>query len=55
MKSNVQRAYDEAAEAYADRLFDELARKPFDRAMLDRIVAVRTPPLAKTGVEQLHS
>jgi ubiquinone/menaquinone biosynthesis C-methylase UbiE len=38
MKSDVQRAYDLAAEAYADRLFGELAHKPFDRAMLDRIV-----------------
>lgn len=37
MKSPVQRAYDDAARAYADRLFGELAHEPFDRAMLDRI------------------
>lgn len=37
MKSAVQRAYDDAARAYADHLFGELAHKPFDRAMLDRI------------------
>jgi ubiquinone/menaquinone biosynthesis C-methylase UbiE len=37
MKSDVQRAYDDAARAYADHLFGELAHKPFDRAMLDRI------------------
>jgi ubiquinone/menaquinone biosynthesis C-methylase UbiE len=38
MKSAVQRAYDDAARVYADHLFGELAHKPFDRAMLDRIV-----------------
>ncbi len=38
MKSDVQNVYDDAAEAYADRLFGELANKPFDRAMLDRVI-----------------
>ena len=38
MNLNLQRAYDNAAEAYADRLFGELDHKPFDLAMLDRII-----------------
>src|SRR5437763_4906201 len=38
VKSNVQDAYDRAAKAYADKLYDELASKPFDREMLDRMI-----------------
>jgi hypothetical protein len=38
MKLDVQRAYDLAAPAYANKLFGELANKPFDRAMLDRMI-----------------
>jgi ubiquinone/menaquinone biosynthesis C-methylase UbiE len=38
MESNVQASYDLAARAYADRLYGELAGKPFDREMLDRMI-----------------
>ena len=31
----VRRSYDRVAEAYAEHLFDELAGKPLDRALLD--------------------
>jgi SAM-dependent methyltransferase len=34
----VRRSYDRVAEAYADHLFDELAGKPLDRALLDCFV-----------------
>lgn len=39
MKVDVQVAYDSAARAYADKLYGELENKPFDRDVLDRIVA----------------
>jgi ubiquinone/menaquinone biosynthesis C-methylase UbiE len=37
-KSSVQASYDDAARAYADRLYSELAGKPFDREVLDRMI-----------------
>jgi len=39
----VQRTYDTVAVEYAARIFDELAGKPFDRAILDRFAALAGP------------
>lgn len=33
--TRIEAAYDAVAEAYAEKLGDELAQKPFDRALLD--------------------
>ena len=37
--ASTQVAYDRVADAYAARLFGELAQKPCDRDLLDRLVA----------------
>src|SRR6185503_6077672 len=34
--SDIQTGYDRVAEQYANEFFEELARKPFDRQLLDR-------------------
>jgi hypothetical protein len=36
---DVRRSYDEVADEYARRIFDELAGKPLDRQLLDRFAA----------------
>lgn len=38
-RTNTQTSYDRVAEAYAAQMADELAHKPFDRALLDRLAA----------------
>ena len=40
---DVQRGYDQVAAEYADRIFGELAHKPFDRALVDRFADVVRP------------
>src|SRR5688572_12289244 len=40
---NVQTTYDRVAAEYAIRIYDELAGKPFDRAVLDRFAALAGP------------
>lgn len=37
-RQQLQSSYDRVAPKYADTFFDELSRKPFDRALLDRYV-----------------
>ena len=39
-------SYDTVAETYAQKFFDELARKPFDRALLDEFAAALPAPTA---------
>ena len=48
---DVQTAYDRVAAEYAGRIYDELAGKPFDRAILDRFAALAGPlgPLCDLG------
>src|SRR5688572_8637924 len=48
---NVQTTYDRVAAEYAIRIYDELAGKPFDRAILDRFAALAGPlgPLCDLG------
>ena len=36
MSGNIQKSYDTVAREYADEIYGELARKPFDRDVLDR-------------------
>ncbi len=40
---NVQETYDRVAGEYADRIFEELAGKPFDREILDRFARMTLP------------
>ena len=39
MRNDCQLSYDQVADEYARRLFDELQHKPFDRRLLDRFAA----------------
>jgi hypothetical protein len=39
-------SYDAVAEAYADKFFDELAQKPFDRRLLDAFADALPSPIA---------
>ncbi len=39
MRDSTRQGYDQIASAYAQQLFDELAAKPLDRALLDRLAA----------------
>ncbi|HPZ48986.1 MAG TPA: DUF480 domain-containing protein [Propionibacteriaceae bacterium] len=51
----VVRAYDEVAASYADRLDDELDRKPFDTWLLDRIADLAdTDPIVDAGCGPGH-
>jgi SAM-dependent methyltransferase len=43
---DLRSSYDAVAEAYAQRFFDELSRKPFDRALLDDFAAALPAPTA---------
>jgi SAM-dependent methyltransferase len=38
MSSELQTSYDRLAKTYADKIYGELARKPFDRLMLDWLI-----------------
>ena len=40
---SVRDTYDRVAGEYATRIFDELAGKPFDRAILDRLAELALP------------
>ena len=37
--SNTQKSYDDVAEEYVERIFNELEHKPFDRQLLGRFAA----------------
>lgn len=47
--AKVRAAYDVVAAAYADQLGEELARKPFDRWLLDRVASQARGPVADVG------
>lgn len=50
-QSDIRRSYDRMAEAYAEAVYGELAGKPFDRALLDRLAAEagRPGPICDLG------
>ena len=53
--AKVRTAYDAAATAYAERLGDELDRKPFDRWLLDRVAALADgTPVVDVGTGPGH-
>ena len=39
MTHSIRKSYDELADEYTRRIFDELRQKPFDRQLLDRFAA----------------
>ena len=52
----VREGYDRVAEAYAEQFADELAGKPFDRWLLDRVAEVAGPgPIADVGCGPGHT
>jgi uncharacterized protein YceH (UPF0502 family) len=54
--ARVRDGYDRVAEAYADQYADELAGKPFDRWLLDRVAEVAGPgPIADVGCGPGHT
>jgi SAM-dependent methyltransferase len=48
---DTQQSYDRVAAEYTARIFDELQYKPFDRAILDRLIEIAGPlgPIADIG------
>ncbi|MGI5126725.1 DUF480 domain-containing protein [Pseudonocardia sp. CA-107938] len=52
--ARVRAGYDAAAAGYAEALADELAHKPFDRWLLDRIAAEADGPIADVGTGPGH-
>ena len=53
--AKVRRAYDALAPAYAAHLADELAHKPFDRWLLDRVAGLADGrPVADVGTGPGH-
>ncbi|GLZ33211.1 methyltransferase [Lentzea sp. NBRC 105346] len=49
MTEQVRESYDRVADSYAELLRDELADKPFDRAVLSTFAALATGPVADIG------
>jgi len=47
--AKVLAAYDAGAAGYAEQFSDELAHKPFDRWLLDRVAALAAGPIADVG------
>lgn len=52
--ARVVASYDAAAQGYADRFGDELAHKPFDRWLLERVAALADGPIADVGCGPGH-